>query len=766
MTWNLNMLNRVLFIHLYFKPGKFLSKKLLKQPAVFTDINYQLFTTLLTAIILVAFNQQVVGQRVNRQTCVGPLLDACNVVWTTPGPTSAQSMPIGNGDIGLNVWVESNGDLAFYISKTDAWGEGDQQQDPWMKQGGVLMKLGLIRVSFSSSPFAGGAGLRQILKLRTGEIEINNGQSNNPTAVRIWVDANNPVIRLEANSKKPLKYKVQLENWRLNKGDTVINNQTDQITWYHHNGTADDPHLANIAFGATMKAPNMVSTNTTTLQSENQVTSQIISIYPLTAQTPKISNWQRQLSQQLDEIERLNIQHARQAHQRWWNQFWHRSWIYVEGDTLANKVTQGYVLQRFVTACAGRGAYPIKFNGSIFVVDNPAWQPEENKPAVKVNADFRAWGGQYWFQNTRAMYWPRLMAGDFDLMLPLFKMYADMLPHNAEQVKQYYHHQGAYFAETAPFWGGLKYWGPEVKADWTGHYFTPILELSMMMLDYYNYTGDKQFAYRTLLPVATAGLQFYDEHFNRDSAGKLLLDPVNSIEMFWKVYNPAPDIAGLHAVLNGMISLPEGLVTVQQRDEWKKMLSHLPQLPVGNRDGKSVLLPYTGPQTVKGQNSENPELYAIYPFRIYGTGKPNLQLAINSFNVRSYRERGCWVQDPIQAAMLGLSNVAKEYVSYALTRKDPVLKFPAFWSKGHDYMPDQDNGGNGENGLQQMLMQTNGKKILILPAWPKGWNAQFKLNAPYQTTVEGRVVGGKLTNLIVIPASRLKDVIDMSANGL
>ena len=32
-------------------------------------------------------------------------------------------------------------------------------------------------------------------------------------------------------------------------------------------------------------------------------------------------------------------------------------------------VSRGYTLQRFIGACAGRGAFPIKFNGSIFTVD-------------------------------------------------------------------------------------------------------------------------------------------------------------------------------------------------------------------------------------------------------------------------------------------------------------------------------------------------------------------------------------------------------------
>jgi len=58
-----------------------------------------------------------------------PRLDSFNVVWTEPGPGSAESMPLGNGDVGLNLWVEPGGDLVFYISKTDAWGD---QVEPGM----------------------------------------------------------------------------------------------------------------------------------------------------------------------------------------------------------------------------------------------------------------------------------------------------------------------------------------------------------------------------------------------------------------------------------------------------------------------------------------------------------------------------------------------------------------------------------------------------------------------------------------------------------
>jgi alpha-L-fucosidase 2 len=123
---------------------------------------------------------------------VNSQLGANNVIWNVPGPTSSQSMPVGNGDIGLNVWVETNGDLVFYIGKTDSW-----NQDVNGDQG--LMKVGGVRVSLNPSPLAGGATFLQTLKLRTGEIQIQEGT----TTLRVWVDANNPVIRVEANHAQP-----------------------------------------------------------------------------------------------------------------------------------------------------------------------------------------------------------------------------------------------------------------------------------------------------------------------------------------------------------------------------------------------------------------------------------------------------------------------------------------------------------------------------------------------------------------------------------
>jgi alpha-L-fucosidase 2 len=694
---------------------------------------------------------------VGQQTNIKRLLDADNVTWTTPGPSALQSMPVGNGDIGLNVWVDPSGELNFYIGKTDTWGadiKGDKG----------LMKVGGLRVALSPNPLASDTTFLQSLRLNDGEILIKEGRGAKAVQLRVWVDANHPVIRVETQSKQPEAVKVTLNDWRLHSGenDTLISGKNN-ITWYHRNPVTAEEHVAGLTFGAVIKGKGLITKDDTTLESA-AATSHLVSVYPYTSQT-NVSEWHQQLSKTIAVIDQLSLEQTRITHRQWWDKFWRRSWIFFDGNETAKKVNQGYILQDFVTACGGRGAYPIKFNGSIFIVDNQDLKKAGNKVGKRTNADTRTWGGQYWFQNTRCMYWPMLEAGNFDMMMTLFKMYTRVAQDNKKQVEGYYHHDGTYFAETAPFYGGLRYWGPEVKEDWTGHYFTPILELSMMMLDYYEYTGDKKFAKEMLVPTATAGLEFYDKHFKRDANGKLLLDPDNAIEQYWKVHDPAPDIAGLNAITTRMLALPGYMTDEKSRENWKRLRSELPPLPLGIRKGTQVLFPYTTDSlTAKPRNNENPELYAIFPFRLYELGKPDVQLAINSFNLRlKHTQKGCWVQEPEQAAMLGLTDVAKDYTSFNLQRKDPQLKFPTFWQEANDYAPDQDNGGNGQNGLQSMLMINVGKKIMLLPAWPKDWvDVSFKLHAPYNTTVQGKVVNGKITDLVVIPASRRADVIDMS----
>ncbi len=111
---------------------------------------------------------------------------------------------------------------------------------------------------------------------------------------------------------------------------------------------------------------------------------------------------------------------------------------------------------------------------------------------------------------------------------------------------------------------------------------------------------------------------------------------------------------------------------------------------------------------------------------------------------------------------MGMTEEAAAYNTKKL--QDSQRRFPTFWGPGHDWVPDHNWGGSGMIGLQEMLMQTIGDKIVLFPAWPKDWDVDFKLHAPKNTIIEGQLKNGKVINLKVAPSFRKKDVYLLSEN--
>jgi hypothetical protein len=729
-----------------------------------------------------------------------------DITWNSLGTNENDSMPLGNGDIALNVWTEQNGDIVLLIAKADAWSENGQ-----------MVKLGRVRLSLAPNPFAHAASFTQALKLESGDVELRAGDNS----ARIWVDANQPEIRVEIQTEAPVELKATSEVWRtkeksFDKGaigktelgfwewgskpdgltfdpDTILPAKDNRVSWCHFNKRSLYPlvfereHLESLltkypdpllhrCFGVTMKGEGLVSSSDLTMKSSNGSRSQGLGLYVLTQQADTPEAWRDELDRKIAAIDAVTTGEARKTHERWWTDFWDRSWIRVSGTPEAEKVSQGYVMQRYMTACAGRGAQPIKFNGSLFTVGHDL--PEGAIPnQANHDADYRRWGACYWNQNCRHIYWPLIASGDDDLLAPWFNMYVKALPLARDRTRLYFHHDGGAFIETIFFWGlpnvmdyGWNNPGPELSSGYMRYHVQGGLEVLAQMLDYYDNKQDEEFAKSSLLPMADAVITFYDQHWKRDPDGKIRMSPWQAIETYQKTAaNPTPDVAGLKAVLHRLLALPDTLTSEEQRRLWKKVSNDLPAIPLGatangklppkgagDPNGKRAILP--AEHYDESRNTENPELYAVFPYRLYGVGKPDLQLAKDTFAARLFRIEKCWGQDGMDAALLGLTKEAKRAAIQAFTSYGDQ-RFGWFWSKNMDWIPDMDNGGGGMTTLQFMLMQCDGQRIQLLPAWPEDWTADFKLHAPYQTTVEGHVEGGRISNLKVTPQARAKDVV-------
>jgi hypothetical protein len=201
-------------------------------------------------------------------------------------------------------------------------------------------------------------------------------------------------------------------------------------------------------------------------------------------------------------------------------------------------------------------------------------------------------------------------------------------------------------------------------------------------------------------------------------------------------------------VIERLLALPDTITNAGQRERWGRMLGELPEIPVGEKNGKRVILPAERFDRLK--NSENPELYCIFPYRLFGAGKPELQLAQDTFDARLHPAHSCWSQDDIQLVLLGRAEQAKEWlVKRASHECHSDSRFPGFWNAFHDWVPDVDHGGVLQMALQLMILQADGDEITLLPAWPDRWDADFKLHAPSRRIVEGSVRGGKMVRLDV-----------------
>lgn len=149
------------------------------------------------------------------------------------------------------------------------------------------------------------------------------------------------------------------------------------------------------------------------------------------------------------------------------------------------------------------------------------------------------------------------------------------------------------------------------------------------------------------------------------------------------------------------------------------------------------------------QNVETPQLYPVFPWRIYGMGRPGLDIARNTYlkdpHAVEMRSTKGWKQDNIWAACLGLTDEARRLITEKLA--DGPYRFPAFWDPGFDWAPDLNRGGAAMIGLQEMLLQESpdGTPILF-PAWPREWNVSFRLRATGGRVVEATMNGGRITS--------------------
>nr|WP_295923160.1 DUF5703 domain-containing protein [uncultured Dyadobacter sp.] len=741
-----------------------------------------------------------------------------NLKWASQSRNAGESMPCGGGDIGLNVWVEK-GDVLFYLSRSGVFDENNL----FPKLGRVRVRLSPNPFDDGSS-FQQELKLEEGYVAITGKkgsqsttvkvwvdvfsptihVEV---ESSRPVSMQAWYESWRTVrgtLTGNARSATSLKWAVP----KVTVWPDSVAHESNGVLFYHQNrdSTVFDlmvkqqqldavasqlwNPLKKLTYGGWMSGSQLVADPEIRsgkyadtpfrgfgLKSKSPSRRIQLGIYLNTDQPENFGVWKKGLLEVVAKA-RQNEKTAWSRTAGWWKQYWERSHIALQAGQADStsaiwQVGRNYQLFRYMLGCNAFGTYPTKFNGGLFTYD-----PVFVDTSYHFTADHRNWGGGiFTAQNQRLVYWPMLKSGDFEMVTPQFEFYQRILANAEARTRHYWGHRGASFTEQIENFGLPNYaeYGSKRPADydpgleynkWLEYLWDTSLEFCLMILDREAFTGGDMTRY---LPLIESCLVFFDEHYQYlasrrsaaklDQNGHLVLFPGSAAETYKMAYNSVTTVAGLKTVLERLLALPQRYGTVQHRSHWQEMLGRVPQLSFREMQGHRTIAPAQAWERI--QNTEIPQLYPVFPYGMYGIGKPDLETAVNTwkYDTEAIKNRNytSWHQDNIFCARLGLTDEAA-----ALTVKklqDSGRRFPAFWGPGHDWVPDHNWGGSGMIGLQEMLMQTHGDSIYLLPAWPSDWDVQFKLHAPLNTVIEGEWRNGKMMKLKVSPETRKSDVI-------
>jgi len=496
-----------------------------------------------------------------------------------------------------------------------------------------------------------------------------------------------------------------------------------------------------------------------------------------TENAESLEGWEAGLAQVLKTVAQTNKK-SRKETLDWWDSYWKRSFIRLNEKDAdpTSKIWQAgrnYQIFRYQLGCNAYGEYPTKFNGGLFTFD-----PQFIDPKIELSPDFRRWGGgSFTAQNQRLVYWPMLKSGDFDMMKSQLDFYLRSLRNAELRTELYWGHKGASFTEqienfALPVgyeygWNRPNNYDPGMQYnDWVEYQWDTVFEFCLMMLDLQRFNGEDISKY---IPLIESCLCFYEEHYQYlskkrttkalDYEGHLVIYPGTACETYKVATNAVSTVAALQTVLERLLDLDSAYLKPENRTRWEEMLTTIPPISFREMNGHKVIAPAKSFERIN--NDEIPQLYPVFPYGIYGIGKPGLDIAIDTWKYGIERPQQkhfqSWHQDNIFCARMGLTDEAADLTIKKL--ENSPRRFPTWWGPGNDWVPDHNWGGSGMIGLQEMLMQTDGNKIYLFPAWPLDWDVTFKLNAPYNTTIEGKVVDGVIKNIDVQPKERKKDVI-------
>jgi len=586
-----------------------------------------------------------------------PLVSLADLVYDQPAPQPVEGHPIGNGRMGTMVWTTPES-IELQINRGDVFAvnrEASSSHFPGQTDYGG----GCARVSIAvgEEPFHAGPSFAQRLVLLDARCEVRG----DGVRIACWVaEADALMVEVADERESPQPIEVRLAMWRAPEVRTGAH--TAAYAWRQGDGRVSVMQTFREGAHFCASAVAVASTAAEAHILEEEARSRVLRLPPTRGTRTVLIASAATMDERSDAgaaaeciLESLAspeaLAKAEERHTSWWHEFWERTSVRIRSaDGRGEQAARDRELFLYHMACTSRGAFPPKWNGSIFLTDG----------------DARDWGNQFWLWTTEMLYWPLHAADAGELAEPFFEMYGKALPAMTTAAQQRWDAKGFFLPETMPYDGPsdipddliseyrqrLLYdpagapvssrlsercaydWHLDASTrrndptsvgySWISHVASSGAELAVHAWWRYRYSGDEGWLRSHAYPLLHGVAEFYRSIARRGEDGFWHIHGTNAHEDFWGVTDSIMDLAAIRGTLPLAIRAAEIIETdAQLRDQWKAFLADLAPYPLGADPRARALTggaladdAWAGyKDKVDGShNSEDVQLTPIFPF--------------------------------------------------------------------------------------------------------------------------------------------------------
>ncbi|MBR7837599.1 carbohydrate-binding protein [Actinospica durhamensis] len=665
-------------------------------------------------------------------TNVGGVVSRSDVVLGEPNSAPSQSMPLGNGSLGVAAWA-ANGFTA-QLNRSDTM--------PSRLSPGQVNIPGLAAMT-SASNF-------------TGHLDLYNGvldESGGGMTLQAWVPAGKDELVVEVTGAAANAAETAtLSLWSGRSPTASASGAYAALaqTWVDNSQTGNSGQTFGAMAAITAGGSNVTGSTVSSTQVKVSFNASSTGTYSVVVAAPQwTGGTATSTASSLVGSDASTAASTLLATQSsWWNNYWANVGLIEanSSDGSAQYMENLRTLYLYDEAASMKsGAYPGSQAG---VADMFAYDEDQQ--------DWYPAG--YWLWNLRGQIAANLSSGDYALNVPIFTMYLNDLPAIESWTSaQMGGKAGACIPETMRFNGNGYYNGGSNSSNascatasspsYNAENVTSGAELAMWIWQQYQDTGSKSFL-QTYYPILEQTATFLLAYQSVGSDG-FLHATANAHESQWAVTDPTTDLVADQALFPAVIQAATILNTdsslVSQLRTAENEIEPLPRVSTSNLSSLLNAQPtsasaaasldaagndaigdsYQPSATIR--NSENIGLEPVWPWGVIGddttvNGDNLTALADRTYSSRPDTDSNDWTFDAVDAARLDNgSAVASDLVAETEKYQYYVSGLAAFNPSSTDE-PYIEQSSTVATTLDEALATDYDGTIRFAPAWPSGWD--------------------------------------------